>query len=33
VIVPTVRSLLGVDYEPLEVFVVDDGSRTALLRS
>jgi cellulose synthase/poly-beta-1,6-N-acetylglucosamine synthase-like glycosyltransferase len=26
VIVPAVRSLLGVDYDPLEVFVVDDGS-------
>jgi glycosyltransferase involved in cell wall biosynthesis len=26
VIVPAVRSLLGVDYEPLEVFVVDDDS-------
>jgi cellulose synthase/poly-beta-1,6-N-acetylglucosamine synthase-like glycosyltransferase len=25
-IVPAARSLLGVDYEPLEVFVVDDGS-------
>jgi cellulose synthase/poly-beta-1,6-N-acetylglucosamine synthase-like glycosyltransferase len=26
VIVPAARSLLGVDYAPLEVFVVDDGS-------